>query len=232
MALIGITTCQKLEDYRQAILHVGGEIRIVDRTMAIEEALSGLDGLMMTGGDDVAPNRYGEQPHPAVVEVDAERDEFELGLAAAARARDLPVLAICRGVQILNVAHGGTLVQDIPTQVTGALLHKLSVPPHQPYSLAHEVWLEKDSLLSTLMRERLNDLDTCEVNSRHHQAVKVVASGLRVSATAPDGVIEAVEDPGARFCLGVQWHPENFWRTGEFRSLFEGFHEASAPRRA
>jgi putative glutamine amidotransferase len=231
MALIGITTCQKLEDYRQAILHVGGEIRIVDRTMAIEEALAGLDGLMMTGGDDVAPNRYGEQPHPAVVEVDAERDEFELGLAAAARARDLPVLAICRGVQILNVAHGGTLVQDIPTQVTGALLHKLSVPPHQPYSLAHEVWLEKDSLLSTLMRERLNDLDTCEVNSRHHQAVKVVASGLRVSATAPDGVIEAVEDPGARFCLGVQWHPENFWRTGEFRSLFEGFHEASASRR-
>jgi putative glutamine amidotransferase len=230
MALIGITTCQKLEDYRQAILHVGGEIRIVDRTMAIEEALSGLDGLMMTGGDDVSPHRYGEPPHPAVVEVDAERDEFELGLAVAARARDLPVLAICRGVQVLNVAYGGTLVQDIPTQVTGALLHKLSVPPHQPYSLAHEVWLEKDSLLSTLMRERLNDLDTCEVNSRHHQAVKVVASGLRVSATAPDGVIEAVEDPGARFCLGVQWHPENFWRTGEFRSLFEGFLEAAAAR--
>ena len=230
MALIGITSCQKIEDYRQAILHAGGEIRMIDRTMSVEDALAGLGGVMMTGGDDVAPNRYGEQPHPAVVEVDAERDEFELGLVTAARARDLPILAICRGVQVLNVAYGGTLVQDIPTQVTGAMLHKLSVPPHQPYSLAHEVWIEKDSLLSTLMRERLIDLDTCEVNSRHHQAVKTVADGLRVSATAPDGVIEAVEDPAARFCLGVQWHPENFWRTGEFRSLFEGFLEASAPR--
>ena len=80
------------------------------------------------------------------------------------------------------------------------------------------------------MSERLNGADTCDVNSRHHQAVKTVAPGLRVSATAPDGVIEAVEDQAARFCLGVQWHPENFFRTGEFRALFEGFLEASAPR--
>src|SRR5476651_1679172 len=110
MALIGITSCQKIEDYRQAILHAGGEIRMIDRTMSVEDALAGLGGVMMTGGDDVAPNRYGEQPHPAVVEVDAERDEFELGLVTAARARDLPILAICRGVQVLNVAYGGTLV--------------------------------------------------------------------------------------------------------------------------
>jgi putative glutamine amidotransferase len=230
MALTGITACQKIEDYRQAILHAGGEIRIIDRTMSVEDALAGLDGLMMTGGDDIAPNRYGEQPHPAVAEVDAERDEFELKLVATARSQNLPILAICRGVQVLNVACGGTLVQDIPSQVTGALLHKLSVPPHQPYSLAHEVWLEKDSLLSKLMSERLNGADTCDVNSRHHQAVKAVAAGLRVSATAPDGVIEAIEDPAARFCLGVQWHPENFFRTGEFRALFEGFLEASAAR--
>ena len=101
------------------------------------------------------------------------------------------------------------------------------MPPHQPYDLAHEVWVEKDSLLARLMRERLSDADTCEVNSRHHQAVKNVAPGFRVSATAPDGVIEAIEDPAARFCLGVQWHPENFWRTGEFRPLFEGFLEAA-----
>jgi putative glutamine amidotransferase len=103
-----------------------------------------------------------------------------------------------------------------------------TVPPHQPFSRAHEVWIEKDSLLSRLMRERLSDADTCEVNSRHHQAVKNVAQGFRVSATAPDGVIEAIEDPVARFCLGVQWHPENFWRTGEFRPLFEGFLEAAS----
>jgi len=85
------------------------------------------------------------------------------------------------------------------------------------------MWLDKDTLLAKLMRERLSDADSCEVNSRHHQAVKAVAPGFQVSATAPDGVIEAIEDPSARFCLGVQWHPENFWRTGEFRPLFEGF---------
>jgi len=140
------------------------------------------------------------------------------------------MLAICRGIQVLNVACGGTLVQDIPSQVAGALTHSLPSPPNQPYSLAHEIWIEKDSMLSKLMRERLADVDTCEVNSRHHQAVKAVAPGFTVSATAPDGVIEAIEDPASRFCLGVQWHPENFFRTGEFRSLFEGFLEAAQKR--
>ena len=226
MTVIGISPCRKLEDYRQAILHVGGEPRILDPSMPIEQALAGIDGLMLTGGDDVAPSRYGEEAHPTVVEAEAGRDEFEIGLINSARARQLPILAICRGVQMLNVACGGTLVQDIPSQLTGALTHSLPVPPNLAYSLAHEVWVEKDSLLSKLLRERLAD-DTCEVNSRHHQAVKEVARGFRVSATAPDGVIEAIEDPAATFCLGVQWHPENFFRTGEFRSLFEGFVEAA-----
>jgi len=226
MAVIGISPCRKLEDYRQAILHVGSEPRVLDPSMPIEQALAGIDGLMLTGGDDVAPSRYGEPAHPTVVEAEAGRDEFEIGLINSARARQLPILAICRGVQMLNVACGGTLVQDIPSQLTGALVHSLPVPPNLAYSLAHEVWVEKDSLLSKLMRERLVD-DTCEVNSRHHQAVKDVARGFRVSATAPDGVIEAIEDPAAVFCLGVQWHPENFFRTGEFRSLFEGFVEAA-----
>jgi putative glutamine amidotransferase len=226
MAVIGVTSCRKLEDYRQAILHVGGEPRIVDPSMSPDEALRGLNGLLLTGGDDVTPTRYGEPPHDATTEAEAGRDEFEIALVTAARQQDLPVFAICRGIQVLNVACGGTLVQDIPTQVTGALSHALNVPPNQPYSLAHEIWIEKDSLLSRLMRERLND-DTCEVNSRHHQAVKAVAKGFKVSATAPDGIIEAIEDPSLRFCLGVQWHPENFWRTGEFRALFEGFVEAA-----
>ena len=226
MTVIGISPCRKLEDYRQAILHVGGEPRVLDPSMPIEQALAGIDGLMLTGGDDVAPSRYGEEAHPTVVEAEAGRDEFEIGLINSARARQLPILAICRGVQMLNVACGGTLIQDIPSQLTGALAHSLPVPPNLAYSLAHEVWVEKDSLLSKLLRERLTD-DTCEVNSRHHQAVKDVARGFRVSATAPDGVIEAIEDPAASFCLGVQWHPENFFRTGEFRSLFEGFVEAA-----
>ena len=90
--------------------------------------------------------------------------------------------------------------------------------------------MEPDSLLARLMRERVPDSDVCQVNSRHHQAVKAIAEGFKVSATAPDGVIEAMEDPAARFCLGVQWHPENFWRTGEFRPLFEGFVDAASRR--
>jgi len=229
MALIGIASCRKLEDYKQAVLHVGGEVRIVDPSMSADTAIAGLDGLILTGGDDVAPARYGEAAHPKTVEAEPARDEFEIALVNAARAQQLPLFAICRGIQVLNVACGGTLVQDIPSEINGALNHSLTVPPNSPYSLAHEVWVEKDSLLSTLMCDRLT-ADTCEVNSRHHQAVKDVAKGFRVAATAPDGVIEAIEDPAARFCLGVQWHPENFWRTGEFRALFEGFLEAASRR--
>jgi putative glutamine amidotransferase len=228
MTTIGITTCRKLEDYRQAVLHVGGDPQVLDASMPVDAALNGIDGLLLTGGDDVAPSRYGEAPHAATVEAEPGRDEFELALVQAARRRNLPIFAICRGIQVLNVACGGTLVQDIPSQVPGALTHSLPVPPNQSSSLAHEIWIEKDSLLSQLMGERLNEADTCEVNSRHHQAVQKVAPGFKVSATAPDGVIEAIEDPAARFCLGVQWHPENFWRTGEFRPLFEGFLESAS----
>jgi len=232
MAVIGISPCRKLEDYRQSVLHVGGEPHVLEIGTPADRALEGLDGLLLTGGDDVAPERYGEAPHPSVVEAEHGRDDFEIALIEGARARRLPLFAICRGVQVLNVACGGTLVQDIPTQIAGALAHSLPCPPNQSFTLAHEVWLEKDSLLSRLMRERLADADACEVNSRHHQAVKTVAPGFIVSATAPDGVIEAIEDPAQPFCLGVQWHPENFFRTGEFRPLFEGFLDAAERRRA
>ncbi len=227
MSTIGITACRKLEDYRQSVLHVGGTPTILDPSMPIAQALGGISGLLLTGGDDVAPARYGEAPHPATIEAEAGRDEFEIALIHAARERGMPIFAICRGIQVLNVACGGTLVQDVPSDISGALTHSLPCPPNQPFSLAHEVWIEKDSLLSRLMRERLADADTCEVNSRHHQAVKVVARGFTVSATAPDGIVEAIEDPRLRFCLGVQWHPENFFRTGEFRPLFEGFLDAA-----
>jgi putative glutamine amidotransferase len=101
--------------------------------------------------------------------------------------------------------------------------HTLREPP---VAIAHEVWIVEGTLLDRLMRERL-DSDACQVNSRHHQAPKALGEGLAVSATAPDGVIEAIEDPSRRFCVGVQWHPENFYRTGEFRPLFEGLVEAA-----
>jgi putative glutamine amidotransferase len=227
MTEIAVTNCNKLEDYRQAILHVGGDVRVVEQETAPAEALRGTRGLLLTGGDDVAPARYGEGRHPAIVEVAPERDEFEIALIAEARRMGLPLLAICRGVQVLNVACGGTLVQDIPTQVENALDHAFKVPPHRSFDYAHDVWVEDDSLLARLMQERLNGSDSCAVNSRHHQAVKLIAPGFRIVATAPDGIIEAIEDPSAPFVLGVQWHPENFWRTGEFRPLFEGFLEAA-----
>lgn len=223
MAVVGITSCRKLEDYKQAVLHVGGEVRILEPTETVAHALQGIDGLLLTGGGDIEPKHYGEEPSPLLSDVEPERDVFELALVREARARDLPILAICRGIQVLNVAFGGSLVQDIPTENTGAQDHNLKVPPNQPFSRAHEIWVEKDSLVAELMGERLVDADTVDVNSRHHQAVKKVADGFTVTATAPDGVIEAIEDSTARFCLGVQWHPENFWRTGEFRPLFEGF---------
>src|SRR3970282_2141803 len=150
------------------------------------------------------------------------RDDYELELARRAIEGNVPLLAICRGIQVLNVARGGSLVQDIPDQVGGSVNHTLREPA---VAIAHDVWITEGSLLDRLMRERL-DSDACPVNSRHHQALNTLGEGLTVSATAPDGVIEAVEDPTRHFCLGVQWHPENFYRTGEFRALFEAFVEA------
>jgi putative glutamine amidotransferase len=227
MPLIAISRSDKLEDYRHAIVNAGGDVRIVDSPMSPVAALDGVQGLLLSGGEDVSPDRYGEQPVEAIGRVNRARDAFEVGLVQEARRRNLPILGICRGIQTLNVACGGSLVQDIPSQVPGALPHSFKVPEYQPFHLAHELWLEKDTLLERLMRERLSDTDACVVNSRHHQAVKRVAEGFIVSATAPDGIIEAIEDPRARFCVGVQWHPENFWRTGEFRPIFEGFLEAA-----
>jgi len=227
MALIGITNCRKLEDYRQSVLHVGADVRVLEHAQDPAAALDGVGGLLLTGGGDVDPALYSETAHATFDPAESGRDRFEISLITLARERGLPIFAICRGVQVLNVAAGGTLVQDIPSQVPGALSHRLQVPPHQAMELAHEVWIDKDSLLARVMRERLSDTDACDVNSRHHQAVRQIAPGFVVSATAPDGVIEAIEDPSLPFCLGVQWHPENFFRTGEFRPLFEGFIDAS-----
>jgi putative glutamine amidotransferase len=122
-------------------------------------------------------------------------------------------------MQVLNVAMGGSLIQDVPSEIAGALAHSVVEPR---FAIAHEVWVSKGSRLWSIMEEQL-DGESLQVNSRHHQAVRRVAPGFEVSATAPDGVIEAIERLGSRYCLAVQWHPENFWRTGEFRALFETF---------
>ena len=219
--VIAVSPCRALPDYLESIQRSGGEPRTLDLTTdAPADVVKWCHALLLTGGPDVDPALYGESPHDSVVGIDAARDAYEIELAKAAVAANVPMLAICRGMQVLNVAMGGTLVQDIPTQVFGALTHQLKMPL---FGVAHEVWLIKGSAIWTLMQERLRDAEALDVNSRHHQSVKKIASGFEVTATAPDGVLEGMELKGAKFCVAVQWHPENFWRTGEFRPLFDGF---------
>ena len=213
-----------MHDYDESVRRAGGEPRVLDVAAGSgDDLMTGVEGLLLTGGGDLDPALYGEPRHATFDAAEPGRDAFEIDLVRRALDANVPVFAICRGIQVLNVARGGTLVQDIPEQMPGSGVHSVREPS---FAIAHDVWIASGTLLERLMRERLEG-DTCAVNSRHHQAVKEVGKGLVVSATAPDGVIEAVEDPTRRFCLGVQWHPENFYRTGEFRALFEGFIEAA-----
>ena len=216
-----------MTDYLEAVKRTGGEPLELDLERDTPDAVvKRAAGLMLTGGGDVDPALYGEKPHESFQASEPGRDAYEIALVRAAMAANLPIFAICRGMQLLNVALGGTLVQDIPTMVNGAANHSV---PEPRFQIAHEVWVAKGSGLARIMAEKL-DGDICQVNSRHHQAVKTVASGWEATATAPDGVIEAIEMPGDVFRLAVQWHPENFWRTGEFRPLFEAFVEAARAR--
>ena len=227
MPLIAIAPCSKQHDYEEAVRRAGGDVRILNYDSDRPADVVGqVDGILLTGGDDVLPALYGGAPHPAFDAAEPGRDEYEIELARRAADANLPLFAICRGIQVLNVARGGTLVQDIPSELPDAISHEMRETPH---TLAHEVWISEGTLLHQLLRDRLEG-DACQVNSRHHQAVHKLGTGLIVSATAPDGLIEAVEDPSQRFCIGVQWHPENFYRTGEFRALFEGFIEAARSR--
>jgi putative glutamine amidotransferase len=226
---IAIARCSKTHDYEESLRRAGGETTVLDyRTHPVADVVRQFDGVLLAGGADVLPSMYGEAAHPAFSAAEPGRDEYEIELVRRALEADLPLFAICRGIQVLNVALGGTLVQDIPTEVPNALPHVVREPR---VAIAHDVWVTSGSLLERLMRERIEGGDELHVNSRHHQAVKQLGSGLVVAGTAPDGVIEAVEDPGRRFCLGVQWHPENFYRTGEFSPLFEGFVAAAGGER-
>jgi putative glutamine amidotransferase len=218
---IGITPCKLLPDYVESVRRAGGEPRVLD--INTPASLDELAGVLLTGGGDIDPSLYRAARHPKTNDPDAARDMYELELARLAIAGNTPILGVCRGLQVMNVAAGGTLIQDIPSEVNDALPHEVNVPL---YAIAHEVWVMKGSTLAKTMEEELVDGEVLQVNSRHHQAIKEPASGFEVSATAPDGIIEAIERPGSRFCVAVQWHPENFWRTGEFRSLFEDFVKA------
>ena len=220
-SVIGISPCRLLADYVESVRRAGGEPRVLD--IAAEtpaQVMAAVNGLLLPGGADIDPAWYGEEPSATIRLAEAGRDQFEIDLARLALAANLPTLAVCRGLQVLNVAAGGTLLQDIRSQIGGALDHSVETPL---YAIAHEVWVSRGSRLWALLQEKLTESEVCQVNSRHHQALKQIAGGFEVTATAPDGIVEAIERPDSKFCVGVQWHPENFWRTGEFRSLFEGF---------
>ncbi len=184
------------------------------------------DGVLLTGGGDVEPTTYGEEAHPATGDIDLERDSAEIALAQWAVADDKPTFAICRGVQVMNVALGGTLVQDIPTQWRGN-----NMLEHRGYAIGaardqvlHDVCVDSNTHISKIL-----GTGNMSVNSFHHQALKRLGEGLFVTSRAPDGVIESVEVPDKRWYVGVQWHPEDMTAgRADMMALFQSFVDASA----
>ena len=207
--------------YVSAIEDAGGLPVILSPGLSDETlraAFERLDGLLLSGGGDIDPLIYGEEPHETIWGLDMHRDRAELSMARWAAERQKPVLGICRGTQVLNVALGGSLVQDIESMLPQSLQHMFDQATTPREKITHSITVNGDSLLGALLQSSM-----AQVNSWHHQSVKRLASGLKVVATAPDGIVEAIEIPGHRFALGVQWHPE--WlcdRQPEMARLFMG----------
>ena len=224
---VAVTAPRRMVDGRERVtlntayvraLETAGLVPLAVPTMVAADraaaALAAVRGLVLTGGEDVAPDRYGATPHPRLGDVDPVRDAAELALIAAARSRRLPILAMCRGIQILNVALGGTLYQDLDSE-------RPSLVPHSDETTQHAVRVAAGSLL-----ERTLGMRSATVNSRHHQAIRDLAPCLKAVAWADDGVIEAAEpaDANAAWMVAVQWHPEDLTE----RALFDGFARAVA----
>jgi putative glutamine amidotransferase len=205
-------------DYVQAVERAGGRALLVPPSLdGIEETLDALDGLVFSGGPDLDPVLYGAEAHAETTNVRPERDRAELALLEAALVRDMPVLAVCRGSQILNVSRGGDLVQHLP-EVVGDEKHK-----HTPGVFAdHDVEVKAGTRLGELLGGQ------APVKSHHHQGFGRVGEGLTVSAEAEDGTIEALEDPTRRFAVGVLWHPE----AGEDAALFDALVEEAGRYRS
>lgn len=226
--LIGITTYPREGEDRPRFhlptayvdaVRLGGGVPVLlpPGDPADEALLAGLQGLVLAGGGDIEPARVGLEAHAATYSVCVERDEFELGLVGRALERALPTLAICRGLQVLNVALGGDLLDHLPDDASASTLHRES----QERATRHPVRLAADSRLAALYGER--ELD---VASWHHQAVGGLGEGLRAVAHAPDGTVEALEIEGAPWLLAVQWHPElDLGADSPQRTLFSGFVE-------
>jgi putative glutamine amidotransferase len=203
--------------YVRAVTQAGGVPLLVPPGASVDETLDVVDGLIFSGGSDLDPELYGAEAHDATDGIVRERDDFELALMQAALARDLPVLAICRGSQVLNVALGGGIEQHVPDRV-GTDVHK-----ETPGVFAeHDVAVLPETKLASILGDRH------DVKSHHHQGFGNLGRGLHESARAPDGTVEALEDPTKRFTLGVLWHPEE----GEDLALFEALVEAASERKS
>jgi putative glutamine amidotransferase len=188
----------------------------------VPEVLALVDGLLLVGGDDVDPAIYGAERPDLCEEFDRERDDFEIALVRAAAERGVPLLGVCRGLQVMNVALGGTLLEDVPALVPGALVHRLDGKDG-----SHEISVSEGSRLHALLGAAALD-----VNSHHHQSLARTAGRLAVVARSPDGVVEAAEDAAHPFLLGVQWHPERMATADSTRRLFLGLVRAAAARGA
>ncbi|WP_338042350.1 gamma-glutamyl-gamma-aminobutyrate hydrolase family protein [Paenibacillus alba] len=228
--VIGITsTIVKLHEYSEGVyvhkdyhrsIEASGGLPIVLPLTSFEtykQLVELCDGILFTGGEDVDPANYGECPVAELGVTFAERDQIELEAIRYTLAADKPILAICRGMQVLNVARGGTLYQDLPSQYAPTLAHVQHGIPRNKDS--HEVHLAANSYL-----ERMFGRNRVRVNSLHHQSIRTIGSDLIVTANSPDGVVEGVEDPNLAFAIGVQWHPESLFEDDRWtKRLFEEF---------
>jgi putative glutamine amidotransferase len=207
------------QPYVRSISDAGGLPVLIPLDLSqddLDTLLHRLDGILFTGGYDIDPQRYGNPPHPKVKGVDLERDREEMHLVQAAVKSGKPFFGICRGLQVINVALGGSLYEDLADQSPGAIWHDNHDKPRN--YLAHDVKVEIDSRLLQILDERQT-----MVNSLHHQGVCRLSNYLRPTAFASDDLIEAIELPGDRFGLAVQWHPEELQAHGTMRSLFQAF---------
>lgn len=213
-------------DYFDAVFGAGGlpvMLPLAQQSGELAALLEQVDGLLFTGGPDPDPCYWGEQPHPGLGRIDPERDGMELELARLALDRGTPVLGICRGAQMLAVARGGSLWQDITSQVQGAIQHRQNAPRHY---LFHDVTITP----GTRVAAATGDRSVIRVNSFHHQAVREVPPGFVISGVTADRVIEAFEATGPGFAVGVQWHPESIAAAGGEDGLFRALVQASQRR--
>lgn len=229
MTVIGVTPAQdekgKItinQDYLDAVTRAGAVpvlLPLIEDDKAQIALLARINGLLLSGGPDIDPKLYGEEIIPQCGEISAKRDAVEISLFLKALKMGMPVLGICRGIQVMNVALGGTLYQDIETQLEGAIKHPCYDTPRDK---VHEVTVIEGSLA-----HRMTGLSRFSVNSRHHQGVKRLGHGLVATAYSKDGLIEAVDYPQEKFVTAIQWHPESLSdRFPEAQAIFTAFAEA------